>query len=96
LDKHLEQVRKHIACATLKGRSAIEARLRSIAKQYKLDSHVLFDVSEAGFSYHISDQQTALAAAVDGFRQSLERIRILVAQGQVRRPATRSACASAK
>ena len=81
-DKHLEQVRKRIACATLKGRSAIEARLRSIAKQYKLDSHVLFDVSEAGFSYHISDQQTALAAAVDGFRQALERIRILVEQGK--------------
>jgi hypothetical protein len=64
------------------GWEAIEARLRSIAKQYKLDSHVLFDVSEAGFSYHISDQQTALAAAVDGFRQALERIRILVEQGK--------------
>jgi transposase len=81
-EKKLQQVRARIARGTLQGRAEIEARLKSIAKQHKLDAQVVFDIAEEGFDYRLPDQNTALERALDGFCQALERIRVLVEQGR--------------
>jgi hypothetical protein len=81
-EKKLERVRAQIARTTLQGRAEIEARLKSIAKQHKLDAQVVFDIGEEGFDYRIADRNTALKGALDGFCQALERIRVLVEQGK--------------
>ena len=81
-EKKLRQVRARIARGTLQGRAEIEARLKSIAKQHKLDEQVVLDIGEDRFDYHIPDQSTALKRSLEGFRQALERIRVLVEQGR--------------
>ncbi|MGB5406037.1 MAG: IS1634 family transposase, partial [Thiogranum sp.] len=81
-EKKLEQTRVRIARATLQGRTEIEARLKSIAKQHQLDAQVVFDIGEAEFDVRIPDRNTALQRALDGFCQALERIRVLVEQGR--------------
>ncbi|MCP3876768.1 MAG: transposase, partial [Sulfitobacter sp.] len=78
----LERVRARIARATLQGSATIEARLKAIAKQHKLETQVVFDIGEAGFDVRIPDQNTALKQALDGFCQALERIRVVVEQGK--------------
>jgi transposase len=81
-ENKLERVRARIARATLQGRAEIEARLKSIAKQHKLDEQVVFEIGERGFDYHIPDRNTALQWALKGLRQALERIRVSVEQGR--------------
>ncbi len=81
-EKKLQRVRAQIARATVQGRAEIEARLKSIAKQHKLEAQVVFDIVEGGFDYRIPDQNAALERALDGFCQALERIRVLVEQGR--------------
>jgi hypothetical protein len=81
-EKKLEGVRVRIARGTLRGRAEIQARLNSIAKQYKLDRQVVLDIGEEGFAYRLADPDTALKRAVDGFCQALARIRVLVEQGR--------------
>ena len=81
-EQKLEQVRGRIARASLQGRIQIDARLTSIAKQFKLHKQVVFDIGEAGFDYRIPDQDAALKAALDGIGQALERIRVGVEQGR--------------
>ncbi len=81
-EKKLQRVRAQIARATVQGRAEIEARLKSIAKQHKLEAQVVFDIVEGGFDYRIPDQNAALKRALDGFCQALERIRVLVEQGR--------------
>jgi len=81
-EKKLERVRARIARGTLQGRAEIAARLKRIVKQHQLDAQVVFDISDAGFDYRLADQQTALKQALDGFCHALERIRLLVEQGQ--------------
>lgn len=78
----IERVRARIARGTLRGRATIEARLKAIAKQHKLDKQVVFVIGEAGFDVRIPGQNTALKQALDGFCQALERIRVLVEQGK--------------
>jgi len=81
-EKKLQQVRGQIARGTLRGRAEIEARLKSVAKRFKLDESMVLDVGEDRFSYHFPDQNGALHHALDGFCQALERLRGLVEQGR--------------
>ena len=81
-EKKLGQVQARIARGTLQGRAKIEARLTSIAKQYKLDTQVVFDIGEKEFDYRIADENQALKRALDGFCQALEQVRVLVEQGK--------------
>jgi hypothetical protein len=81
-EQRLDQTRKRIARGTLHGRDAIAARLTVIAKRHKLDGHVTFTIDADGFDHRIADTQAACEAALEGFRQALERIRLLVEQGR--------------
>ncbi len=81
-EKKLEHIRARISRGALRGRSKIEARLKSIAKQHKLDAQLVFDTGEVGFHYHIEDQNKTLEQALDGFCLALEQIRVLVTQGK--------------
>jgi hypothetical protein len=45
-DQKLERLRARIARGTLQGRAEIEARLKKIAKQHRLDAQVVFDISD--------------------------------------------------
>lgn len=81
-ESRLQQVRAQIARGTLQGRAQIEARLKAIAKRYRLDEPVVLHVGEDRFDYRFPDQRAALKHALEGFCQALERIRVLVEQGR--------------
>jgi len=81
-DTKLKRLRAQIARGTVQGRAAIEARLKRIAKQHKLDAQVVFSVGEEGFDHRIADPNPALQQALDGFCQALEQVRRQVEQGR--------------
>jgi transposase len=81
-EKKLERLRAQIGRGTVQGRAMIEARLKRIAKQHKLDAQVVFTVSEEGFDYRIADQPRALRQALEGFCQALQRVQVQVKQGR--------------
>jgi transposase len=80
--KKLDQLRTWIERGTLRGREAIETRLAKISKQHKLQAQVTFEVREAGFDWRFCDQEQARQAAVAGFSEALEQVRVLVERGR--------------
>ncbi|MCP4874326.1 MAG: IS1634 family transposase [Gammaproteobacteria bacterium] len=80
--KRLDRLRTRIERGTLRGRKAIETRLTRISKQHKLQSQVSFEVREDGFDFRFCDPEEARQAAIAGFCEALQQVRVLVEQGR--------------
>jgi Transposase DDE domain len=64
--RELDKVRAMIARGTLKGKDAIGVRVGKVVDKYKMSKHVVLDIREAGFDFHLDDDAIAAEAALDG------------------------------
>jgi hypothetical protein len=62
----LEKVRGMIARGTIKGKDAIGVRIGKVVDKYKMAKHVVLDIREDGFDFHLDDDTIAAEAALDG------------------------------
>jgi hypothetical protein len=64
--RELEKVRGMIARGTITGQDAIGVRVGKVVDKYKMSKHVVLDIREAGFDFHLDDEKVAAEAALDG------------------------------
>ncbi len=80
--KQIENIRLLIKSGSLQGRGEIVARLNNLLKKHKLKKHVVLDVHNDGFNFHIPNKRIAANKAFEGICDELTKIRILVEQGR--------------
>lgn len=64
--KELEKVRGLISRGTIKGKDAIGVRVGKVVDKYKMAKHVVLDIRDEGFDFHVDDDKVAAEAALDG------------------------------
>jgi hypothetical protein len=64
--RELENVRGMIARGTLKGKDAIGVRVGKVVDKYKMAKHLILDIREKGFDFHLNDDTVSAEAALDG------------------------------
>ncbi len=64
--RELEKVRGMIARGTIKGKDAIGVRIGKVVDKYKMSKHLVLDIRDAGFDFHLDDDKVAAEAALDG------------------------------
>ena len=64
--KELEKVRGMIARGTITGKDAIGVRVGKVVDKYKMSKHVVLDIREDGFDFHLDDDKVSAEAALDG------------------------------
>jgi len=64
--KELEKVRGMIARGTIKGKDAIGVRVGKVVDKYKMSKHVVLDIRDEGFDFHLDDDKVSAEAALDG------------------------------
>ena len=64
--RELEKVRGMIARGTLKGKAAIGVRVGKVVDKYKMAKHLILDIREQGFDFHLDDDTVSAEAALDG------------------------------
>jgi hypothetical protein len=64
--RELEHVRGMIARGRLKGKAAIGVRIGKVVDKYKMSKHVVLDIRDGGFDFHLDDDKVAAEAALDG------------------------------
>lgn len=62
----LEKVRGMIARGTIKGKDAIGVRIGKVVDKYKMSKHVVLDIRDDGFDFHLDDDKVSAEAALDG------------------------------
>ncbi len=62
----LENVRGMISRGTIKGKAAIGVRIGKVVDKYQMSKHVVLDIREEGFDFHLDDDKVAAEAALDG------------------------------
>ncbi len=64
--RELEHVRGMIARGRIKGKAAIGVRIGKVINKYKMAKHVVLDIREDGFDFHLDDDKVSAEAALDG------------------------------
>ena len=64
--RKLEKVRGMIARGTIKGQDAIGVRVGKVVDKYKMSKHVVLDIRDDGFDFHLDDDKISAEAALDG------------------------------
>ena len=64
--RELEKVRGMIARGTIKGKDAIGVRIGKVVDKYKVSKHLVLDIRDAGFDFHLDDDKVSAEAALDG------------------------------
>jgi hypothetical protein len=64
--RELEHVRGMIARGRIKGKAAIGVRIGKVVDKYKMSKHLVLDIREEGFDFHLDDDKVAAEAALDG------------------------------
>jgi hypothetical protein len=64
--RELEHVRGMIARGKLKGKAAIGVRIGKVVDKYKMSKHVVLNIRDKGFDFHLDDDKVAAEAALDG------------------------------
>jgi hypothetical protein len=64
--KELEKVRGMIGRGTLKGKDAIGVRVGKVVDKHKMSKHLILDIREDGFEFHLDDDKVSAEAALDG------------------------------
>jgi hypothetical protein len=55
-----------IARGRLKGKAAIGVRIGKVVDKYNMSKHVVLDIRDDGFDFHLNDDKVAAEAALDG------------------------------
>jgi Transposase DDE domain len=64
--RELEHVRGMIARGTIKGKAAIGVRIGKVVDKYKMSKHLVLDIRDEGFDFHLDDAKVSAEAALDG------------------------------
>ncbi len=64
--RELEKVRGMISRGTLKGQDAIGVRIGKVVDKYKMSKHLVLDIRDDGFDFHLDADKVAAEAALDG------------------------------
>ncbi len=64
--RELEKVRGMILRGTIKGKDAIGVRIGKVVDKYKMSKHVVLDIRDDGFDFHLDDDKISAEAALDG------------------------------
>ena len=64
--RELEKVRGMIARGTLKGKGAIGVRVGKVVDKYKMSKHLVLDIRDDGFDFHLDEDKVSAEAALDG------------------------------
>jgi len=64
--RELEHVRGMIARGKLKGKAAIGVRIGKVVDKYTMSKHVVLNIRDEGFDFHLDDDKVAAEAALDG------------------------------
>jgi len=64
--RELETVRGMTVRGTLKGKAAIGVRIGKVVDKYKMSKHVVLDIRDDGFDFHVDDDKVSVEAALDG------------------------------
>ena len=64
--RELEKVRGMIARGTLKGKGAIGVRVGKVVDKYTMSKHLVLDIRDDGFDFHLDEDKVSAEAALDG------------------------------
>ncbi len=64
--KELEKVRGMIARGKIKGKDAIGVRIGKVVDKYKMAKHLILDIRDEGFDFHLDEDKVSAEAALDG------------------------------
>jgi hypothetical protein len=64
--RELEKVRGMIARGRIKGTGAIGVRVGKVVDKYKMAKHLVLDIREDGFEFHLDEAKVSAEAALDG------------------------------
>lgn len=62
----LEKVRGMISRGRIKGKDAIGVRVGKVVDKYKMSKHLVLDIRDDGFDFHLDDDKVSAEAALDG------------------------------
>ena len=62
----LEKVRGMVSRGKLKGKDAIGVRIGKVVDKYKMSKHLVLDIRDDGFDFHLDDAKISAEAALDG------------------------------
>jgi hypothetical protein len=64
--RELEHVRGMIARGKIKGKDAIGVRIGKVVDKYKMSKHLVLDIRDDGFDFHLDADKVSAEAALDG------------------------------
>ena len=64
--RELEHVRGMISRGKIKGKDAIGVRIGKVVDKYKMSKHLVLDIRDDGFDFHLDDDKVSAEAALDG------------------------------
>ena len=64
--RELEKVRGMVSRGKLKGKDAIGVRIGKVVNKYKVSKHLVLDIRDDGFDFHLNDDKIAEEAGLDG------------------------------
>ena len=64
--KELEKVRGMISRGKIKGKDAIGVRVGKVVDKYKMSKHLVLEIRDDGFDFHLDEDKVAAEAALDG------------------------------
>jgi transposase len=64
--RELEKVRGMILRGKIKGKDAIGVRIGKVVDKYKMSKHLVLDIRDAGFDFHLDEDKVSAEAALDG------------------------------
>src|SRR5712692_724107 len=64
--RELEKVRGMISRGTIKGKAAIGVRVGKVVDKYKMSKHLVLDIRDVGFDFHLDEDKVSAEAALDG------------------------------
>jgi len=79
--KELEKVRAVLEGGKLRGRERIAKRVRTIVGQSTIAEHIVFDIGDDDFQFHVDDRRSCADAVLNAICQRFERVRSQVKRG---------------
>ena len=64
--RELEKVRGMVSRGTIKGQDAIGVRIGKVVDKYKMSKHLVLDIRDDGFDFHLDEDKVSAEAALDG------------------------------
>jgi hypothetical protein len=64
--RELEHVRGMVSRGKIKGKDAIGVRIGKVVDKYKMSKHVVLEIRDDGFDFHLDDDKVSAEAALDG------------------------------